>query len=168
MYANDLGAVLWMLHRTHGNWIVFIEPINEHPQNDVEPRVAQLTISNGQVCTCQVRSRVDGHLLLQGNIALHWLENLGHFFYTLQGGIFYHDIRSPIEESLMMLLESIPFCAMRVDKKDLEELPRRQRQVLRLVDGNRTVGQIAAMLHQPLSSINEALSALEARGILRR
>jgi hypothetical protein len=62
---------------------------------------------------------------------------------------------------LSQLYQCVPQRCVQLDVMALNSLPRQSRRVFMLIDGARTIGQIAALLFSPANGIYEALAVLQ-------
>ena len=166
VYATDLMEVLHSLKQMSGQWTLHIEPVGNDEVNAGEPWQAYLSLVAGQITTCQVYSRVDGRLLLLDQEALGWLANLRHFNWRLE------PLSLPqapaVSRYQPFLAQQVPRRITQVEKGVIQAWPRKQRQVFGLVDGSRTIEQIAILLHQPPEEIAQILDGFGAMGVIQR
>ena len=82
MYIVKLTQLLRAFHISEQNGIVHLELLHTPVE---EPWTAYLHMSHGEVASCSIHSKNDGHILLQNTKALQWLDMKEGFVWTLGG-----------------------------------------------------------------------------------
>lgn len=112
------------------------------------PYLVALTLCQGAVADCQVAGE-SGEIVLDGARALHALQHTG-------------DIKWSLSPSNWLDMATASYWSDIVPSRvpatvALQQLPQRVRHVLSLVDGNRTLLQIAHLLHFSLDEVLQIL-----------
>ena len=168
VYSSDLNTILRMLKRTQHHWVVHLQWPETEEAGSGAAWQAELFFVEGKVITCHVSSRVDGHLLLMDQQALRWLASLQHFTWRLEP-FTPPQAPAPIFSSTQApLVQQVPRRIMQAEQGVMNAWSRKQRQIFGLVDGSRTVEQIATILHQPPPVVAEILNDLQAMGVIQK
>lgn len=168
MYGNDLHEILRMLQGTQQPWVVHLEGSATEEDGSKLPWQAELFFVEGRVTTCHVSRRVDGHLLLKDQEALRWLVSLQRFAWSLEPFTPPQASAPGVSDTQTLLLQQVPQRILQAEPGVMHACSRKQRQVFGLVDGSRTIEQIATILHQPSETVGEILTELQALGVIQR
>ena len=182
VYTKDITFLLRLLWTSKQSGRLFVEG----PGPNESPWQGQLQLDEGVVTACLIRSKTDGQVVLSNDAALRWLTSQGKLVWRLE-----EDAQPP--DPLLPALPSheeakreqrhdedmLPSSAWR---NQLESIPQRtqkgkavpvnafasreHRQVLALVDGRRTIEEIAHLLHKPPDFIVHVLQELQAAGFI--
>jgi hypothetical protein len=162
MYTSSLTELLRVLQVSQATCTIF----TGGPQAG-EPWQAQLTLSQGQVTSCQVLQSADGQLLLTDSAALQWLASQGSHSWDqvdVPPRMVLPTRRTPQTEPLMP--EAVPQRLEALELAESHTWSRKQRQVFGLVDGTRSIERIAMLLRQPLDLVLDLVRDLQARGAI--
>lgn len=168
MYISDLTELLYLLHQTEKSWIVHIES----PETELEGVRAQwqarLAFIEGVVTTCHIWSGEDTHRLFSDNAGLEWLAAQPHLAWKLE--LLNSQQKSPavFQDVRASTSQQIPRRTVQVDMNLMSIWPLRQRQVFLLVDGSRTIEQIAMILRQPSDAIEQILNELQWMQVIQK
>ena len=162
MYTSSLTELLQVLRAAQATCTIF----TGGPEAG-EPWQAELTLSQGQVTSCQVRQSEDGQLLLQDSAALQWLASQGSRSWDQVSNpprLVLPTRPTPQEEPLMP--EAVPQRLEVLELAESRTWSRKQRQVFGLIDGTRSIERIAMILRQPLDLVQDLVRDLQARGAI--
>jgi hypothetical protein len=162
MYTSSLTEMLWVLQAAQATCTIF----TGGPEAG-EPWQAELTLSQGQVTSCQVRQSTDGQLLLTDTEALQWLASQGSRSWdqvSTPPRLVLPTRSIPQEEPLMP--EAVPQKLEVLEFVESRTWSRKQRQVFGLIDGTRSIERIAMILRQPLDLVQDLVRDLQARGAI--
>lgn len=182
MYTKDITFLLRLLHTSKQSGILFVEA----PGQDELPWQGEFQLRQGMVLSCLVRNKADGRVLLSNNEALHWLTRQGKLSWRVE-----EDAQSPApsphppppdeqERGEKRVAGDAPPPApwrnqyravpQRTQKGKVVPVnvfaSRDHRQVLTLVDGQRTVEEIVQLLHKPPDAVIRILQELQASGFI--
>jgi len=82
VYTKDLARLLQLLSVSGQSGLLRLEPLE--PDRERESWHAHLILAEGEVITCHVLSKVDGHELASGSAALESLKGLGALSWSLE------------------------------------------------------------------------------------
>ena len=162
MYTSSLTELLRVLQETQSTCTILTGGAEVG-----EPWQAQLTLSQGQLTSCQVLQSADGQLLLSDSAALQWLAS--------QGGHSWDQVNDPprlvlptrhTPQAEPLLPDAIPQRLAALESAESSIWSRKQRQVFGLVDGTRSIERIAMILRQPLDLVQDLVRDLQARGAI--
>ena len=162
MYTSSLTELLQVLRAAQATCTIFTRG-----SETGETWQARLTLSQGQVTSCQVRQSTDGQLLLTDSAALQWLASQGSRSWDQVGNpprLVLPTRRTPQGEPLMP--EVVPHRLAALEPAESSTWSRKQRQVFGLVDGTRSIERIAMILRQPLDLVQDLVRDLQARGAI--
>ena len=182
MYTKDITFLLRLLGSSKQSGVLVVEA----PGPDESPWQAQFQLDNGIVRSCVLLDKANGRVVLRDEEALQWI--------TARGRLEWHmEEAEPPPNPLPRLLppgnepgredvyaaEELP---PTLGSKQLRMIPQRaltgnivsgdvfvsreHRQVFALVDGQRTIEEIAQLLHRPSDFIIGVLQDLQARGLI--
>ena len=182
MYTKDITFLLRLLHTSKQSGILFVES----PGQDALPWQGEFQLRQGMVLSCLVRNKADGRVLLNNHEALNWLTRQGRLSWRVE-----EDAQSPgllpqvappgeQEQRGEREAEDPPPPAQwrnqyravpqRTQKGKMVPVnafaSREHRQVLTLVDGQRTVEEIVQLLHKPPDAVIRILQELQASGFI--
>lgn len=135
---------------------------------------AELSVVQGEVCTCLIRDQKTELILLEGQSAFDHLRLCGELCWSVQP----RPVSSPqlslssaVEEGPddgqdLWLQRVPPHRVAHIEQGQVDVLPRRHRQVLNLVDGQRRMHEICRMLHCSFEQLTVILDDLEARHLI--
>ena len=169
MYSSNLNEILHILNGMQHHWVVRLEVPATEEADVGTPWQAELFFVEGKVITCHVSSRVDGRLLFMDQEALRWLARLQHFAWKLEPFTSSQASAPVVSDSQAApLLQQVPRRILQAEQGVMNAWSRKQRQVFALVDGSRTIEQIATILHQPSGVVEEILNDLQALEVIQR
>ncbi len=163
MYKLDVAALLQMLQEFQQNATLQTE-IQSVPAGRGRFYV-HLSIFEGKVASCSIKDG-DGQVLLANNNALQWLQRLGtlHWTLTLQ------QTSTPTPVQTKPSLPQVPaprvFVPRRIAPIAHEQMstwPRKHRTIFVLIDGKKSVEQLASLLSLQVKDVEQVLSDLQAR-----
>lgn len=181
MNTKDLSFLLQLLRTSKQSGLLFVESSGP-PESSWQ---GQVRLDKGVVITCLVCNKADGRVVLNNDEALRWLTSQGRLDWRLE------EAPSP-DTSRPLLLP--PEETRREQQLDAEALPpilgknqlrgiprhtqkgknlpvsafrsRDHRQVFTLVDGRRTIEEIASLLYKPPDAVIHVLQELQAAGLI--
>ena len=162
MYTSSLTALFRVLQATQATCAIITRGAETG-----EPWQAQLTLSEGQVISCQVQHSADGQLLLTNGTALQWLASQGSLSWDQVGNpakLLLPASRTPQAEPLPP--GAVPQRLTVLGPAERGAWSRKQRQIFGLIDGTRSIERIAMMLRQPLNVVQDMVRDLQARGAI--
>ena len=163
MYKLDLAALLQMLQEFQQNAILHTE-IESIPNARGRFQV-QVSLFEGKVSSCLIRDR-SGNTLLANSDALDWLQRLGTLNWTLtlqQSGPAAPAQNSPLlSPSVPRPSIPIPRRIAHVTQEQMSQWSRKHRAVFVLVDGRKSVEQIAGLLSLPVKEVEKVLRDLQS------
>jgi hypothetical protein len=162
MYTSSLNALLRVVQVTQATCTLVTGGAETG-----EPWRAQLTLSEGQVISCQVQQSADGQLLLTAGSALQWLASQGSRSWDQVGNspkVLLPASRPPQAEPL--LAGAVPHRLAVWGPAERGTWSRKHRQIFGLVDGTRSIERIALMLCQPLDLVQDIVRDLQAQGAI--
>jgi hypothetical protein len=128
---------------------------------------AELTIVQGQVQSCLIRDQRERQVMLQGQIAFDLLQLCGVLSWSVQA--------EPQASSQLPIIEegpddgqteksqsSLPRQTTLLEQRQITMLPRKHRQVLNLVNGQRGINELCRLLHCTRDQLMEILADLAA------
>ena len=163
MYTGDLAKLLGMLKETRANDVIYTKWTGRG-----EPWQAQLTLLGGRVTFCHVWSSTDGHSLLTNGQAIRWLANRGNLIWERAASTQQQPSHSLLRTSQADLLSpfEVPQRLMQVGQEEMRSWVHKQRQVFALVDGQRSIERIAAILCQPFMVVEGIALELQSKGVI--
>ena len=174
MYTKDFASLLELLSVSGQSGTLIVE----QEANEGIPWQAQLILVEGNVTTCLLRSEVDGRILLRDAEAMRWLSTRGKLYWHLEGSS--QDPSAPLPQAVPgpstdpALLSQptqwstfVPHRTRRGEQVATPRAwPRDHRLVFALVDGRRTIAEIAALLHKPPEQVFQAVKTLRTGGYI--
>jgi hypothetical protein len=161
-YPLDLATILYLLQGQSGR----LHAILEEVPGIREPCQATITLVEGKVASCFLETR-RGALVSQGDRAFNLLIGLGTVDWLWEPGF---ETASPTpRRSSTGALSSIPRRREPLRQDMLEACSRLQRRVLGLVDGRRTIQEIATLLAVPpteFERLQAVLRELQTMGLI--
>ncbi|HKV56644.1 MAG TPA: hypothetical protein VJO32_00120 [Ktedonobacteraceae bacterium] len=192
MYTKDLTFLLRLLGSSKQSGVLLVEA----PGPNESPWQGRFQLNNGMVTSCVLLNKADGRVVLRNEEALAWITSQGKLEWQMEdeaeaprppaqpsltpprlpppGG-------APAREERYYEEDPLPLPPT-VGKSQLAIVPQRtekgkfvpgnvfasreHRQVLGLVDGQRTVQEIAQLLHRPADFIIYVLQELQAAGFI--
>ncbi|QBD81730.1 hypothetical protein EPA93_39475 [Ktedonosporobacter rubrisoli] len=141
-----------------------------------EPCQVLIEMINGEISSCEIKNK-KGHTLLAGKQALDTIAGVGKLNWEFELKPKAPDTStfpqaSPQPETTPMRYPSyldtspIPIRTPHMMFADVQQWPRKYRQVFVLIDGQRSSEKIALMLSQPQAVIEGILRELQARGVI--
>jgi hypothetical protein len=161
-YPLDLATILYILQGQSGR----LQAILEEVPGVKEPCQATLMLLDGKVASCFLETR-RGALIGQGERAFNLLTGLGTLDWLWEPG-FATALPAPAR-SLTGALSPIPYRREPLRQEALDVCSRLQRRVLGLVDGRRTIQEIATLLAVPpteLERLRAVLRELQTMGLI--
>jgi hypothetical protein len=183
MLTKDITFLLRLLGSSKQSGVLFVEA----PGPDESPWQGQFQLNNGTVISCALLNKADGRLVLTNEDALAWITRQGKLSWHLE------EAAPPLEPAFQLLPpggETPRGGRHREEYLPPPPLPRNQpgtipqrtpkgklvpgntfasrehRQVFALVDGQRTIEEIAQLLHRPSDFIISVLQELRAAGFI--
>jgi hypothetical protein len=180
--TKDITFLLRLLGSSKQSGVLFVEA----PGPDESPWQGQFQLNNGMVTSCVLLNKADRRPVLRNEEALAWITRQGKISWRLE------ETASPPEPALPLLPpagETIREDFYR-EANPLPPPPRNQsgaipqrtpkgklvpsntfasrdhRQVFALVDGQRSIEEIAQLLHRPSDFIIGVLQELRAAGFI--
>lgn len=182
MNTKDLSFLLQLLRTSKQSGLLFVVPPGPH-----EPSwEGQFRLDKGEVIACLVSNKVDGRVVLNNDEALRWLTNQGKLEWRLEDEASSSDPSRPLlpapGEARSEQRHDVEVLPPAGEKNQLRGIPRHtqkgrnlplsafssrdHRQVFTLVDGRRTIGEIASLLHRPPDVVMRVLQELQAAGLI--
>jgi len=174
VYTKDFASLLELLSVAGQSGLLIVE----QPEYEGIPWQAQLTLVEGKVTACSLRSKVDGRILLRDAEVTRWLSMQGKLYWRLEEGAqeqaeqLPQAALSPASEAVFpaqpaMRFATAPCRTPRGAQVAMDRSwSREHRQVFALVDGRRTIAEIAALLHKPPEQVIQVLNDLHAGGLV--
>lgn len=166
MYKLDLAAMLQMLQEFRQNAVLQTE-ISSVPGAKGRFQV-QLDMFDGKITSCSIRSG-DGQVLLAGDDAFTWLQDLGALNWTVtlrQISTSALTQSSPALTPSPVLRSPIPRRSVYVGQEQMRLWPRKYRVVFVLIDGRKSVEQIAGLLSLSIREVEEVVYELQANRLI--
>ncbi len=188
VYTKDITFLLRLLESSKQSGLLLVEA----PGPTESPWQGRFQLHNGMVMSCVLLSKADGRVALSNEEAITWITSQGKLEWHMQTEAeASHPTRalsSPLpgtdearEEAVQERFAEEPVPPA-PGKNQLASIPQRtekgklvpgtaftsrdHRQVLGLVDGQRTVQEIAQLLHRPADFIIRVLQELRAAGFI--
>ena len=161
-YPLDLATILYILQGQSGR----LQAILEEVPGIREPCQATIMLLEGKVASCFLETR-RGALVGQGEQVLNLLTGLGTVDWLWEAGPGVA-LQAPTRSSTGTL-SPIPRRREPLRQQALEACSRLQRRVLGLVDGRRTIQEIASLLAVPpteLERLRAVLRELHIMGLI--
>lgn len=161
-YPLDLATILYLLQGQSGR----LQAILEAVPGVREPCQATIMLLEGKIATCFLETR-QGELVAQGERVLNLLTGLGTIDWLWEAG-FGTTLLMPARNPTGAL-SPIPRRREPLRQDMLEACSRLQRRVLGLVDGRRTIQEIATLLAVPpteFERLRAVLRELQTMGLL--
>jgi len=153
------------------NGVVHLELANVQRNEKGELWRAHLYLVEGHVAACHVQSQVDGRRLLSDSEAMRWLARWGQreFVWSLEIFTLQQTAPHPAPAGLLPPATQMPTPqrSAQVEQSVISTWPRKYRQIFALVDGRRSLGQIAALLKLPPVVVEKIVNDLQSMGIIR-
>jgi len=146
------------------------------------PCQAELVVVQGRVSTCLIRAAQNRQVILEGKSALDCLEHCGelcwmvqpeqpihpsHLFGSRSQDGWHAGLSPPSPTPYERWAEKPPSrINVRLDSKQVEDLPHRHRQVLLLVNGRRGIADVCRILNCSFEQLTAVLEDLEARHLI--
>jgi hypothetical protein len=168
MYRSDLDALLSMLNETGKAWVVQLASPESEKLSPQAAWQAHLVFVQGRVVECMIQRSLDKHSLSTGAQALEWLARAGQLAWNVEQIMPQHRVRPALAApgGSPTSPRSVPQRTGHVEATVMKTWSHKQRQVFGLVDGTRSPEQIAALLNQPRSVVEEVLNSLQALGVI--
>lgn len=176
VYTIDLATILQLLHEFQRNGILQAELPSGVP-GFKKYCLVLINLAEGKIISCHIKSD-SGRTFLDGEDALRVVYSLGKLEWTF----------TPRQEAPLLNLRDsstdipvvhdptpkpvhslIPQRIARVGQEDLNSWPRKYRRVFVLIDGERSVEKIAAILSLPpggVEEVGEVLRKLQSIGVI--
>ena len=177
MYTKDFASLLELLSVSGQSGTLIVE----QPDYEGTPWQAQLMLVEGNVTTCLLRSKVDGRILLRDAEATRWLSTRGKLYWNLEESS--QDPITPLPQAIAgpstdpalpsqpaqtaQWFTIIPRRTPRGEQAVMSRAwSREHRLIFALIDGRRTITEIAALLHKPPDHVVQVLNDLRAEGFI--
>ncbi len=183
MFTKDITFLLRLLGSSKQGGVLLVEG----PGPDESPWLGQFQLDKGIVLSCVVLDKSSGRVVLRNEEALQWLTARGKLKWHLQE----EDTPPPAPSPRLLppgkdtrredayttespplpptknLLRAIPQRAALGNTAPANTLVSREhRQVYALVDGQRTIEEIAQLLHRPSEFIISIVQDLQVKGFI--
>lgn len=169
MYTIDLATLLQLLREFRRSGTLQTVLSSGIPELR-EPCHGLIELARGEIVSCSIKSN-RGRTVVTGENAIRILGGMGVLDWTFdvqqsqsvaipQGP----SLKRPAFPSTA--LSPIPRRNVQVNARDMRQWPRKYWQVFVLVDGERSIDKIAAILSQPSSIVDEVLQDLRAMGVV--
>ncbi len=174
MYTKDFASLLELLSISGQSGMLTVE----QPEYEGIPWQAQLTLVEGKVTSCWLRSKVDGRVLLRDAEVTRWLSVQGKLYWRLeevaqsQAEQLSQAAVSPSTEAVFPAQPASRFTTApcRTPRGTQVAMDRSwsrdHRLVFALIDGRRTIAEIAGLLHKPPEQVVQVLNDLRAGGLI--
>jgi hypothetical protein len=139
------------------------------------PCQAELVVVQGQVQSCFIREQQKGHILFHEQIAFELLQRCGVLRWSMlresdileQLALSPNIKKNPDDGQTEKAQPLYPRRAVYVEQEQLATLPRKYRQVLSLVNGQREINELCELLHRSREQIIEILTVLAANRLIK-
>lgn len=182
MNTKDLSFLLQLLQTSKQSGLLFVEPPGPHEA----PWQGRFRLDNGVVIACWLCDKTDGRVVLKDDEALRWLTSQGKLDWRLEEGTPSsapsRPLLPPPEETSREQRHDAEVRPSAVGKNQLRGIPRHtqkgrelsvnafssrdHRQVFTLIDGRRSIEEIASLLHKPPDAVIRLLQELQAAGLI--
>jgi hypothetical protein len=174
VYTKDFASLLELLSVSGQSGMLIVE----QPEYEGIPWQAQLTLVEGKVISSLLSSKADGRVLLRDAEVIRWLSAQGKLYWRLeedaqnQAGQLPQAAVSPSPDAVFPAqpvprFTTVPYRTPRGTQIAMDRSwSREHRLVFALVDGHRTITEIAALLHKPPEQVVQALNDLRAGGLI--
>jgi hypothetical protein len=189
VYTKEIAFLLRLLGTSKQSGVLLVEA----PGPDPSPWLGQFQLENGQVLSCMLLDKADGRVVLRNEEALRWLMAQGKMTWRLEDGPhppalsppareetpyeeaphverFREERRAPLPWTRQPEPAPLGPVPHRTEKGKLVPAhvfaSREHRQVFALVDGHRTIDEIAHLLQRPSDAILRVLQELQAAGFI--
>ncbi len=187
MYTKDITFLLRLLGSSKQSGVLLVEA----PGPNKSPWQGRFQLDNGMVTSCVLLNKVDGRVVLRNEEALAWITSQGRLEWQMEdeaeappsptpprlpapGGEIAREERyyedDPLPAPPALGKNQLAIIPQRTEKGKIVSgnvfTSRDHRQVLGLVDGQRTVQEIAQLLHRPADFIIYVLQELQAAGFI--
>ena len=161
MYKLDVAALLQMLQEFQQNATLQTE-IQSVPDGRGRFYVS-LSLVEGKISSCSIKDS-NGQSLLVGNNALQWLQRQGtlNWTLTLQQTPTQTSTHTNPLPSLPAPRIFVPRRIVYVTQEQMSTWPRKHRTVFVLIDGKKSVEQLAGLLSLSVKEVELVLSDLRA------
>jgi hypothetical protein len=174
VYTKDFASLLELLSISGQSGVLTIE----QPEYEGIPWQAQVTLVEGKVTSCLLRSKVDGRVLLRDAEVTRWLSAQGKLYWRLeevaqkQTEQFPQAAVGPSADAVVPAQPASRFIPVPCRTPRGMQVAmgrswsRDHRLVFALVDGRRTIAEIAALLHKLPEQVVQVLNDLRAGGLI--
>lgn len=178
MYTKDIAFLLRLLGASKQSGVLFVEAPGPLPS----PWLGQFHLDNGQVTSCALFDKTEKRIVLKDEEALRWLMSQGKIAWRLEEASPLPALPPPPHEnppheeevlkesSPSLPWKSLPAVPQRTEKGKVVPAnafaSREHRQIFALVDGHRTVDEIAQLLQRPSDAVLRVLQELQAAGFV--
>ncbi len=182
MLTKDIAFLLRLLGSSKQSGVLFVEA----PGPDESPWQGQFQLNNGMVTSCVLLNKADRRPVLRNEEALAWITRQGKLSWHLEETAPFPEPAPPLlppggettREDYYREENPPPFpprnqpgvIPQRTPKGKLVPsntfASREHRQVFALVDGQRTIEEIAQLLHRSPEFIISVLQELQAAGFI--
>lgn len=174
MYTKDFASLLELLSVSGQSGMLIVE----QPEYEGIPWQAQLTLVEGKVTSCLLCNKVAGRVLLRDAEVTRWLSAQGKLYWRLeeiaqnQAEQLSQATVSPSTDTVFPAQPAprfitAPYRTPRGMQVAMDRSwSREHRLVFALVDGRRTIAEIAALLHKPPEQVVQVLNDLRAGGLI--
>jgi hypothetical protein len=136
---------------------------------------AELVVVQGQVQSCFIRERQKGQLMFQEQVAFELLQQCGVLRWSMlrepdilaQLALSLNVEESPDNRQTEKAQPLYPRRAAYLEQGQLANLPRKYRQVLNLVNGQREINELCHLLHCSRKQLMEILVDLAANRLIK-
>ena len=168
MYKLDLAAMVQILQEFRQNGMLQTEIRNVRGLKG--SLQAQLNLADGEILSCTIQDS-NGHILYTNHDALSLLADLGplDWILTLKQTLPPVSITNTypsVPPSPPITYPRIPRRAIHLNQAQMNSWPRKHRMVYVLVDGQKTVDNLALMLSLTPSAVEEVLHELQSINVI--
>jgi hypothetical protein len=193
VYTKDLESLLDLLGVSEQSGVLQVE--QAEGEESGSPWNAQIHLVEGRVITCEVLRKEDGQVLLRDANALRWLSGLGGLVWNLaethrqtltsspsppasvravkrnidpRAALYQVDRHEgEISSKQASQSQTIPRRTARGKQTPVNPAwPRDHRIIFALIDGKKTIEEIALLLHKPPGLVQQVILELRAIGTL--
>jgi hypothetical protein len=164
MQTNDFASLLQLLNLSQQSGTLIVSHQEESWQ-------ARLHLRDGKWLDCSLLNKRNGQMLLDGEQAIYWLSQKGTLEWQLVDQQS-HDHSNPaqdnsqeqfIKPSASLKAHLIP---RRLTPALSQQRAREVRHIFHLIDGRRSLEDVARLLHKPYEEVVKITQMLVAEGIV--
>ena len=126
-----------------------------------------LSLFEGKISSCSIKDG-NGQTLLAGNNALQWLQRMGTLNWTLT--LQQTPTPTPTQTNPLLPVPAprifVPRRIVYVAQEQMRTWPRKHRTLFVLIDGKKSVEQLAGLLSLSVKEVEQVLSDLQANKLI--